>query len=191
MRQMEEKKNQLMLKLIPAIQPIVEKIADLLTGPTGSQIIDGFVNLFKAVIPALEPIIKLLEPVLHLVSDVLNWLSDTIVPKLMSVFNSIAEFFGADDGNEYAMSFNATPQESAGGLAFMPSIVGERGPEAIIPLDYSRAQRAENIANTVNQTFNMGNSQTTALSLAQAVRSRDFTRAMTDNQFFTRRCGAF
>lgn len=191
MRQMEEKKNQLMLKLIPAIQPIVEKIADLLTGPTGSQIIDGFVNLFKAVIPALEPIIKLLEPVLRLVSNVLNWLSDTIVPKLMSVFNSIAEFFGADDGNEYAMSFNAMPQDAAGGLAFMPSIVGERGPEAIIPLDYSRAQRAENIANTVNQTFNMGNSQTTALSLAQAVRSRDFTRAMTDNQFFTRRCGAF
>lgn len=191
MRQMEEKKNQLMLKLIPAIQPIVEKIADLLTGPTGSQIIDGFVNLFKAVIPALDPIIKLLEPVLRLVSNVLIWLSDTIVPKLMSVFNSIAEFFGADDGNEYAMSFNSTPQDAAGGLAFMPSIVGERGPEAIIPLDYSRAQRAENIANTVNQTFNMGNSQTTALSLAQAVRSRDFTRAMTDNQFFTRRCGAF
>lgn len=191
MRQMEEKKNQLMLKLIPAIQPIVEKIADLLTGPTGSQIIDGFVNLFKAVIPALDPIIKLLEPVLRLVSNVLIWLSDTIVPKLMSVFNSIAEFFGADDGNEYAMSFNSTPQDAAGGLAFMPSIVGERGPEAIIPLDYSRAQRAENIANTVNQTFIMGNSQTTALSLAQAVRSRDFTRAMTDNQFFTRRCGAF
>lgn len=186
MRQMEEKKNELMLKLVPAVLPIVEKLADLISGPTGSQIIDGFVNLFKAVIPALEPIIKLLEPVLRLVSNVLNWLSDTIVPKLMSVFNAIADFFEADDGDEYAM-----PQNAAGGLAFMPSIVGERGPEAIIPLDYSRAQRAENIANTVNQTFNMGNNQTTALSLAQAVRSRDFTRAMTDNQFFTRRCGAF
>jgi SLT domain-containing protein len=80
---------------------------------------------------------------------------------------------------------------SNGGVASFPSICGEQGPEAIIPLDYSRAQRAENIANTVNQTFNMGNNQTTALSLAQAVRSRDFTRAMTDNQFFTRRCGAF
>lgn len=186
MRQLEEKKNELMLKLVPAIQPIVERIADLLTGPTGSQIIDGLVNLFKAVIPALEPIFKLLEPVLKVVSRVMNWLGDVVIPKLLSVFQSIADFFGSDDGDEYAM-----PQNAAGGLAFMPSVVGERGPEAIIPLDYSRAQRAENIANTVNQTFNMGNNQTTALSLAQAVRSRDFTRAMTDNQFFTRRCGAF
>lgn len=186
MRQLEEKKNELMLKLVPAVLPIVEKIADIISGPEGTKIIDGFVNLFEAVIPALDPIIKLLEPALRMVSKVLAWLSETIVPKLMSVFQSIADFFGSDDGDEYAM-----PQNAAGGLAFMPSIVGERGPEAIIPLDYSRAQRAENIANTVNQTFNMGNNQTTALSLAQAVRSRDFTRAMTDNQFFTRRCGAF
>ena len=186
MRQMEEKKNELMLKLVPAVLPIVEKIADLISGPEGSKIIDGFVNLFEAVIPALDPIIELLEPALRMVSKVLGWLSETIIPKMISVFNAIADFFGAGDGDEYAM-----PQDAAGGLAFMPSIVGERGPEAIIPLDYSRAQRAENIANTVNQTFNMGNSQTTALSLAQAVRSRDFTRAMTDNQFFTRRCGAF
>ena len=186
MRHMEEKKNELMLKLVPAVLPIVEKIADLISGPEGSKIIDGFVNLFEAVIPALDPIIELLEPALRMVSKVLGWLSETIIPKMMSVFNAIADFFGAGDDDEYAM-----PQDAAGGLAFMPSIVGERGPEAIIPLDYSRAQRAENIANTVNQTFNMGNSQTTALSLAQAVRSRDFTRAMTDNQFFTRRCGAF
>ena len=186
MRQLEEKKNELMLKLVPAVLPIVEKIADLISGPEGTKIIDGFVNLFEAVIPALDPIIKLLEPALRMVSNVLGWLSETIIPKMMSVFNAIADFFGAGDGDEYAI-----PQDAAGGLAFMPSIVGEHGTEAIIPLDYSRAQRAENIANTVNQTFNMGNSQTTALSLAQAVRSRDFTRAMTDNQFFTRRCGAF
>ena len=186
MRQMEEKKNELMLKLVPAVLPIVEKLSDLISGPTGSQIIDGFVNLFKAVIPALDPIFKLLEPVLKVMSRVMNWLGDVIIPKLLSVLQSIADWFGSDDSDEYAM-----PQNAAGGLAFMPSIVGERGPEAIIPLDYSRVQRAENIANTVNQTFNMGNSQTTALSLAQAVRSRDFTRAMTDNQFFTRRCGAF
>lgn len=186
MRQMEEKKNELMLKLVPAVLPIVEKVANLISGPEGSKIVDGFVNLFQAVIPALDPIIKLLEPALRVVSNVLNWLSETIIPKMLSVFNAIADFFGADNGEEYAM-----PQDAAGGVAFMPSIVGERGPEAIIPLDYSRAQRAENIANTVNQTFNMGSTQTTALSLAQAVRSRDFTRAMTDNQFFTRRCGAF
>ena len=175
MRQMEEKKNELMLKLIPAVLPVVEKLADLITGPTGSKIIDGLVSLFETVIPMLEPVFDVLKKVMDFLNNyILNPLKDALI------------WISKKFGNE-----NATPQESAGGLAFMPSIVGERGPEAIIPLDYSRAQRAENIANTVNQTFNMGNSQTTALSLAQAVRSRDFTRAMTDNQFFTRRCGAF
>lgn len=175
MRQMEEKKNELMLKLIPAVLPVVEKLSDLITGPTGSKIIDGLVSLFETVIPMLEPVFDVIKTVMDFLNNyILNPLKDALI--------WISKKFG---------NKNATPQESAGGLAFMPSIVGERGPEAIIPLDYSRAQRAENIANTVNQTFNMGNSQTTALSLAQAVRSRDFTRAMTDNQFFTRRCGAF
>ena len=175
MRQMEEKKNELMLKLIPAVLPVVEKLSDLITGPTGSKIIDGLVSLFETVIPMLEPVFDVIKTVMDFLNNyILNPLKDALI------------WISKKFGNE-----NATPQESAGGLAFIPSIVGERGPEAIIPLDYSRAQRAENIANTVNQTFNMGNSQTTALSLAQAVRSRDFTRAMTDNQFFTRRCGAF
>ena len=175
MRQMEEKKNELMLKLVPAVLPIVEKLADLISGPTGSKIIDGLVSLFETVIPMLEPVFEVLK-------KVMDFLNSYVLKPLKEALEWIAKKFGDD---------NATPQDAAGGLAFMPSIVGERGPEAIIPLDYSRAQRAENIANTVNQTFNMGNNQTTALSLAQAVRSRDFTRAMTDNQFFTRRCGAF
>lgn len=175
MRQLEEKKTELMLKLIPAVLPIVEKLADLITGPTGSKIIDGLVSLFETVIPMLEPVFDVLK-------KVMDFLNSYVLKPLKEALEWIAKKFGDD---------KATPQDAAGGLAFMPSIVGERGPEAIIPLDYSRAQRAENIANTVNQTFNMGNSQTTALSLAQAVRSRDFTRAMTDNQFFTRRCGAF
>ena len=175
MRQLEEKKTELMLKLIPAVLPIVKKLADLITGPTGSKNIDGLVSLFETVIPMLEPVFDVLK-------KVMDFLNSYVLKPLKEALEWIAKKFGND---------NATPQDAAGGLAFMPSIVGERGPEAIIPLDYSRAQRAENIANTVNQTFNMGNNQTTALSLAQAVRSRDFTRAMTDNQFFTRRCGAF
>lgn len=174
MRQMEEKKNELMLKLVPAVLPIVEKIADLISGPDGGKIVDGLVNMFETVIPLLDPIFKALDVFL-------GFMSRTILPGFQKLINAVLDWFGDD----------ATPQNASGGLAFMPSIVGERGPEAIIPLDYSRAQRAENISNTVNQTFNMGGTQTTALSLAQAVRSRDFTRAMTDNQFFTRRCGAF
>lgn len=183
MRQLEEKKNELVLKLIPAVLPVVEKLSALISGPTGQKIIDGIVNLFESVIPMLDPIFSLLKPVLEIVGKVMNFLSTEVFPRINSVVQIVVGGSNTDD--------SAMPQKASGGVALMPSIVGERGPEAIIPLDYSRAQRAENIANTVNQTFNMGGSQTTALSLAQAVRSRDFTRAMTDNQFFTRRCGAF
>ena len=187
MREIEDKKNQLLMKLIPAVLPVVEGIARLME-TKGDKIVKGLMALFETVIPLLEPVFAALDAFL-------GFMSRTILPGFQKLIQVVVDWFGDDDNQNSNLplqsTVNATPQNAAGGLAFMPSIVGERGPEAIIPLDYSRAQRAENIANTVNQTFNMGNSQTTALSLAQAVRSRDFTRAMTDNQFFTRRCGAF
>lgn len=179
MREIEDKKNLLLMKLIPAVLPVVEGIGHLMDSK-GESIVKGLMALFETVIPLLEPVFRALDAFL-------GFMSRTILPGFQKLINVVVDWFGDEDNK----NDNAMPQNAAGGLAFMPSIVGERGPEAIIPLDYSRAQRAENIANTVNQTFNMGNNQTTALSLAQAVRSRDFTRAMTDNQFFTRRCGAF
>ncbi len=179
MREIEDKKNQLLMKLIPAVLPVVEGIAHLMDSK-GESIVKGLMALFETVIPLLDPVFRALDAFL-------GFMSQTILPGFQKLINVVVDWFGDEDNQNN----NAIPQNAAGGLAFMPSIVGERGPEAIIPLDYSRAQRAENIANTVNQTFNMGGNQTTALSLAQAVRSRDFTRAMTDNQFFTRRCGAF
>lgn len=193
MREIEDKKNQLLMKLIPAVLPVVEGVARLME-TKGDKIVKGLMALFETVIPLLEPVFEALDAFL-------GFMSRTILPGFQKLIQVVVDWL-EDDDKSYGMASSlvaestkklksATPQDAAGGLAFMPSIVGERGPEAIIPLDYSRAQRAENIANTVNQTFNMGNSQTTALSLAQAVRSRDFTRAMTDNQFFTRRCGAF
>ena len=187
MREIEDKKNQLLMKLIPAVLPVVEGIAHFMDS-NGESIVKGFTELFETVIPLLDPVFRALD-------DFLGFMSRTILPGFQKLINAVVGRFGDKDKQNSNLPHhntgNATPQNAAGRLAFMPSIVGERGPKAIIPLDYSRAQRAENIANTVNQTFNMGNSQTTALSLAQAVRSRDFTRAMTDNQFFTRRCGAF
>ena len=63
-----------------------------------------------------------------------------------------------------------------GGLTAMPSICGETAfPEFVIPTDPARRGRAEQIMQTVSQTFNMSGSETTAMSLAQAVRSRQFT----------------
>lgn len=175
MRELEEKKNEMMMKLIPVIMPVVEELSKLLNSGEGQAIIDGLVGIFKTVLPLLEPLFKVLKVVL-------DFANDYLLRPLEKAIKAFMDWFG-DDENE--------PEYANGGITSMPSIVGERGPEAIIPLDFSRATRANNVATSITQTFQMTGNQTTALSLAQAVRSRDFTRAMTDNLFITNRCGGF
>ncbi len=185
MREMEDKKNQLLMKLIPAVFPIVEKISDLITSPAGEQIVDGFVNLFKTVLPILDPIFTAL-------GKFLNFMSETILPKFEWLIEKLANFFGKwTGGDDDVIDVGTLPQNANGGIALGPSLVGERGPEAIIPLDYSRAQRAENIAYSIQNNFTMSGNQTTALSLAQAVSSRDFSRAMSKAAFKAGRMGVF
>lgn len=75
-------------------------------------------------------------------------------------------------------------QKAQGGIATSPTLVGERGAEAIIPLDYSRSGRATSILQNISQTFNMGGSQTTALSLGQAVKQRSFTDAYLSRRLY-------
>lgn len=181
MRRMEEQKNKLLMTLIPAAIPLVEALAEVLDGSGAKEIAEGLGSLFKVVTPILIKVLKFLE--------------EHVFPYLGAFLRWLQEKFASDDGAEVVErvrnAAGVMPQNSAGGLALMPSIVGERGPEAIIPLDFARSQRASNIATSINQTFNMGSNATTALSLAQTVRSRDFTRAMAENAFITRRCGVF
>ena len=177
MRELEEKKNEMMMKLIPFIMPVVEELSKLLNSSEGQAIINGLVGIFKTVVPLLEPIFKVLKVVL-------DFANDYLLRPLEKAIRAIMDWLGDDEENE-------KPELANGGIASMPSICGERGPEAIIPLDFSRAARATNIATNISQTFHMTGNQTTALSLAQAVRSRDFSRAMTDNLFLTNRCGGF
>ncbi|MBR2307869.1 MAG: hypothetical protein IKA48_11810 [Fibrobacter sp.] len=177
MRELEEKKNELMMKLIPVVIPVVDELSKLLGSSEGQAIIDGLVGIFKTVLPLLDPIFKVLKVVLDFVNEYL-------LSPLEKMIRAINDWLGDDEEDE-------KPQLANGGIATMPSICGERGPEAIIPLEFSRAARATNIATNITQTFHMTGNQTTALSLAQAVRSRDFSRAMTDNQFLANRCGGF
>lgn len=71
-------------------------------------------------------------------------------------------------------------QNAQGGIITAPSIVGEAGPELVLPLDHSRAGRASQIINNFNtsQTFNMSANQQTPLAFASAVgRNRFVIRA--------------
>ncbi len=175
MRRIEEQKNKLLMTLIPAAIPLVEAFAKMLDGGGAKLIADGLNSLFTLVVPVLL--------------KVLNMLNDYILTPLLKAINVVVEWIGDKSG----VDTGAIPQNANGGIAIGPSIVGERSfqPEMILPLDYSRASRAGNIIQNVAQTFNMSGSETTALSLAQAVKSRDFRRATSQNAFITSRSGAF
>ena len=67
-------------------------------------------------------------------------------------------------------------QNAQGGIVTAPSIVGEAGPELVLPLDYSRAGRASQIVQNFNttQSFNMAANQQTPLAFSQAVGNNRF-----------------
>lgn len=190
LRKLEEQKNELLMKLIPVVLPVVERIAAIFDSENGKgkEIIDGIAKLVENVIPMLEPLVSL-------ALKVLNFLNEYIFPAilwLVDKINSIAGdgvAFTKGDSSKILGNKNSTPQNAAGGIAYMPSIVGERGPEAIIPLDFARSQRAANISNNIIQNFHMGTNATTVLSLSQAVKTRDFTHAMAQNSYMSKRSG--
>ena len=78
-----------------------------------------------------------------------------------------------------------TTQKSSGGLTHGRELVGERGQELVIPLSWSRQGRATQIVQTFQQTFNLQGTQTTGLSLGQAVKGQgSFSRAFIDARVY-------
>ena len=70
----------------------------------------------------------------------------------------------------------ALPQKSMGGMLVGRGIVGERGGELVIPMEYSRQGRAANIVQNISQTFNLAGNQTTARSFATVMGDRSFNK---------------
>lgn len=179
MREMEETKNKILMKVLEAIYPIIEKL-DL---SALQQIFNGLVDLAAKVVPLLVRVLNAIAPYLE---QLITFLSETIGKIITAVDAIIAWIQDSDIAKFFTGS---TPQKANGGIVTMPSIVGENGPEMVIPLDYSRSARSGNIIQNLNQNFNMSGNETTTLSLMQAVKSRDFSRAMASNAFINRRMG--
>lgn len=170
MRMLEEKKNAIVMK-------ILDKISPMLSNGKLEKIIDNLLHMLDAVLPIIEVVFKALEPVIDTFVKLIEWLSKN----LASLFQKIEKWLNPEEtaGREKVKGASEAVAESVressmGGVVYSRSIVGERTPELVIPLDFARAGRSMNIVNNVSQSFNMQGNQTTAASLSQAVRQRSF-----------------
>ena len=156
---------------------VLEKIAPMLENGTLAKMIDNLLKVMEVALPLLEPVLTLTEKLLTALEPVFNTLVD-VIKKVVDFLKDPGKYLNPFRGDE------PEPQKSAGGIALSPTIVGERGAEAVIPLDYARRGRAANVIQNVQQTFNMGGNATTALSLGQAVRSRSFTDTLLSRRVY-------
>ena len=172
MREIEETKNNILIKLLKALEPVINSIdVDEL-----SQFFDAMLKLAKDLAPAISALV--------------SFVTTTMVQLVNAVQKIYESLFGESNGKLKDVEVGVAGFAHAnGGIASMPSICGERGPEMVVPLDYSRNARGAQLTQNLVQHFNMQGSETTALSLSQAVRSRDFTRAMMSNAFISGRMG--
>ena len=156
---------------------ILEKVAPMLENGTLDKMIDNLLKVMEVALPLMEPVLTLTEKLLTTLEPVFSTLVD-VIKKLVDFLKDPGKYLNPFRSDEPA------PQKSAGGIALSPTIVGERGAEAIIPLDYARRGRAANVIQNVQQTFNLGANATTALSLGQAVRSRPFTDTLLSRRIY-------
>lgn len=176
MRQIEESKNVLIMKLVEALAPVFDSID-----------VNEVSDFFAWVLTEMKPLF------VKMVDDL-----KTITTAIKDIYGKFKEYGGdLGDLEKYSKMLipgvglisAATMKKANGGVVSMPSLVGERGDEMVVPLDYSRNARGVQLTQNLVQHFSMSGNETTALSLSKAVASRDFTRAMANNSFMNSRLG--
>lgn len=164
LREMSLKKDELLLKFVPIASKLMDKLATLIDNGTIDKLADALVGLVEWLANRLGDLASL---------------GATIGKGVVSAVAGVSDFFSGEKKRPTDES-RSTTQKSNGGIAFGRSIVGERGPELVIPLDYARSGRAAQVVQNFTQTFNMAGNQTTGQSLGQAVRRGSFGRAFID-----------
>ena len=177
LRELELKKNELLVKFLPVVEAVVDGLKKALDSGLAEKIADGIVSFLTTVIPGLvEWIPKLI--------DAIAKLAESFTDKVSRGFNKVKdiasmtlpeliEYVTSDDSGNAGPSGGSRAQ---GGVITAPSLVGEAGPELVLPLDYSRAGRTSQIIQNfnTNQSFNMASNQQTPLAFSQAVGNNRF-----------------
>lgn len=191
-RRVSIEKDKLVLKVLETIEPILKNGQIEVLIKKTFELIPKLIELVQPLLNwGMDKLVSVLQYFLNLAENPLvndeSWFSSKSTAKRrQKVLDLISSLFNKDDkndGNSTESGF-LTRQGSVGGVAFAPTLVGERGPEAIIPLDFARSGRSYNIVNNFTQSFNLTGNQTTGLSLGQAVKGSSFTDNLINRRLF-------
>ena len=177
-REIEETKNKLLMKLLEAIAPVIKSL-------NVEHISEFIAWLITKMAPMLEKEAEALNYIVDVIRDIYTKIENSPLlsdnaKKIASILNPL----------QPALNLMSTLQEkSNGGLITMTSITGERGPEMVIPMDPARFARGKELTQNLVQHFHLQGNETTSLSLSQMVKSRDFTRSMMNNSYINTRLG--
>lgn len=164
LREMQLKKDELLIKFSRIASKLMDKLVVLIDNGTIDKLADALVGLVEWLANRLGDLASL---------------GATIGKGVVSAVAGVSDFFSGEKKRPTDES-RSTTQKSNGGIAFGRAIVGERGPELVIPLDFARSGRAAQVVQNFTQTFNMAGNQTTGQSLGQAVRRGSFGRSFID-----------
>ena len=187
LREFELKKNELLVKLLPLLEPMLKELDKVLSGPMVQEIAKGLVNFVSKAVPILATILTKIEPY---IDKLIEWIAriaganddksgndTTLGQEIGQQIGKIAK--GIFEGIGTLLDIKLPGGGKAqGGLVTAPSLCGEAGPELVIPLDNSRAGRASQIINNfnTNQSFNVAANQRTELSFSQVVGQNRFIK---------------
>ena len=154
------------------------------------KIADGLVNFLTKVIPGLVEWIPRLVTAIETIAKESGDAIDTATWNLKKEYEKDGTFKKAVDKIVDVASWSLKDlfkdkgagvsggARAQGGIITAPSLVGEAGPELVLPLDYSRAGRTSQIIQNfnTNQSFNMASNQQTPLAFSQAVGNNRFVK---------------
>ena len=169
LREFESTKDELLMEILKALKPFIEEFNEYVI-PEIKERMPEIVDLIGKV---LENTGKIVDWILKKTGEAKDWITgaaeNPVTPLLgEKVGNFLDNLLFSED------ELKILHPRANGGVVSMPSICGESGSEMVIPLDSARRGRGFQLLQQVEQTFNMGSGETTAQSLAQAVRSRSF-----------------
>lgn len=182
-------KDQVLLQILQGLEPFLKSgaLQKLITMVMDMIQSETFQNILKMISELLNMIIDLVAKIVKVVSPFTKQAVDATVSGARTIINYISsngkgemETIETSGGTitvpkRHAPQVGVSGQARAnGGIASMPSVFGEAGPEIAIPLDPARDGRAQQLSAYVTNNFNMSGNETSTLALAGALNSREW-----------------